>query len=525
VEKILFRLSYMLVSRITYRCMKRIAFSLLALASPVLAEEPAVTYHKDIAPIIHANCTGCHRPGESGPFPLTNYAEVSRRAMTISRVVNDRYMPPWHANTEVTKFLDVRQLDPVEITMIDRWIAAGKPEGNAADAPPPPSFTDGWQLGEPDLVLTMKESYLVPAEGRDIYRNFVLPLDLPEDKWVKAIELRPSARSVVHHSLFFLDDSGTARKLDGKDGKPGFSGMTFRMSGALGGYVPGVSAKKLPGDLARPLPKGSDLVLSTHFHPSGKMEMEQTTVGIYFADTPPAKKLEELQLPPGFGRSAGIDIPPGEKNYTIEDSFKLPVDVEAHFVSGHAHYLCTTMRMTATLPDGSETILLDIPEWDMDWQDTYYFAEPIPLPAGTTVKSVITYDNSADNPNNPTNPPVRVKWGRESTDEMGSITLSGVALDPGDAAKLTLSTKANRARLFSQLGQELRNTGVLERLPAIVKSLDANADGLLQESELPQRMRAALLMRLDDDGNKALDSSEIEHLRDWLQNLKAGRGA
>jgi hypothetical protein len=141
------------------------------------------------------------------------------------------------------------------------------------------------------------------------------------------------------------------------------------------------------------------------------------------------------------------------------------------------------------------------------------------------VKSVITYDNSADNPNNPTNPPVRVKWGRESTDEMGSITLSGVALDPEDSATLTLSTKANRARIFSQLGKELRNTGVLERLPAIVKSLDANGDGLLQESELPQRMRAALLMRLDDDGNKALDSSEIEHLRDWLQNLKAGREA
>lgn len=191
--KKLARLSYMLFSQLTDRCMKRIAFSLLALAPPVLAEEPAVTYHKDIAPIIHANCTGCHRPGESGPFPLTNYAEVSRRAMTISRVVNDRYMPPWHANTEVTKFLDVRQLDPVEITMIDRWIAAGKPEGNASDAPPPPSFTEGWQLGEPDLVLTMKEAYLVPAEGRDIYRNFVLPLDLPEDKWIKAIELRPSA--------------------------------------------------------------------------------------------------------------------------------------------------------------------------------------------------------------------------------------------------------------------------------------------------------------------------------------------
>lgn len=505
--------------------MKKVLLLSLSLPLVASAEEPAVTYHRDIAPIIYANCTACHRPGESGPFPLTNYTEVSRRAMTISRVVNDRYMPPWHANDEVTKFLDVRRLSSDQIARIDQWIAAGKPEGDAADAPSYPTFTEGWQLGEPDLVVTMKEAYPVPAEGRDIYRNFVLPLDLPEDQWVKAIELRPSARSVVHHSLYFLDDSGTARTLDGKDGKPGFNGMTFRMSGALGGYVPGVSARKLPGDLARPLPKGSDLILSTHFHPSGKAEMEQTTVGIYFADAAPAKKLEELQLPPGFGRSAGIDIPPGEKDYRIEDSFKLPVDVEAHFVSGHAHYLCTTMKMTATLPDGTEKVLLDIPEWDMDWQDTYYFAEPIVLTAGTVVKSVITYDNSADNPNNPTTPPVRVKWGRESTDEMGSITLSGVALDESDATRLNLSTKANRARIFTQLGQELRKQGVLERLPAIVKSLDANGDGLLQEAELPQRMRGALLMRLDEDGDKALNSSEIQSLKDWLSALKAGEGA
>jgi hypothetical protein len=253
--------------------------------------------------------------------------------------------------------------------------------------------------------------------------------------------------------------------------------------------------------------------------------MEQTSVGIYFADAAPSKKLEELQLPPGFGRSAGIDIPPGEKNYRIEDSFKLPVDVEAHFVSGHAHYLCTTMKMTATLPDGTEKVLLDIPEWDMDWQDTYYFAEPIVLTAGTVVKSVITYDNSADNPNNPTHPPVRVKWGRESTDEMGSITLSGVALDESDATRLNLSTKANRAKIFTQLGQELRKQGVLERLPAIVKSLDANGDGLLQEAELPQRMRGALLMRLDEDGDKTLNPSEIESLKDWLSALKAAEGA
>ena len=490
-----------------------------------MAEDAPVTYHRDIAPIIYANCTGCHREGESAPFPLTNFTEVSRKAKTISRVINDRYMPPWHANSEVTKFLDVRQLDEEQIALIDRWVEAGKPEGNSADAPPLPEYTPGWQLGEPDLIVTMAEAYDVPAEGPDIYRNFVLPLDLPEDKWVKAIELRPSARSVVHHSLYFLDGSGKAREMDGKDGKPGFSGMSLQKNGSLGGYVPGVSPRKLPGDLARPLPKGSDLILSTHFHPSGKAQSEKTTVGIFLADKAPSRKLEELQVPPGFGRSAGIDIPPGEANYKIEDSYKLPVDVEAVCVTGHAHYICSTMNMTATLPDGSEQVLLDIPDWDLDWQDTYFFAEPVVLPAGTVVKSVITYDNSAENPDNPFNPPKRIKWGRESTDEMGSITLIGVALDAGDDTRLDLSNKAQKMKMLSQLGNELVKTGVLERLPAIVKSLDANGDGSLQESELPEKMRSTLLQRLDTDDDKALNPAELEALEDWLTRLKAGRGS
>lgn len=502
--------------------MKRLFLLTLALPFAANAEEKPVTYHRDIAPIIYANCTGCHRNGESGPFPLTNYEEVSRRAKTIARVVNDRYMPPWHAKTEAVKYLDVRQLSDAEILAINAWIDGGKAEGDAADAPAFPEFPEGWQLGEPDIILTMAEAYPVPAEGRDIYRNFVLPLDLPEDKWVKAVELRPSARSVVHHSLFFLDDTGKAREMDGKDGKPGFSGMSFRPTDGLGGYVPGVTPRKLPGDLARPLPKGSDLILSTHFHPSGKAEMEKTTVGIYLTDTPPSRKLEQIQVPPNFGRTAGIDIPAGEKNFKIEDSFKIPVDVEAHFVTGHAHYICETMRMTAALPDGSEKVLLDIPDWDLDWQDTYYFAEPILLPAGTVVKSVITYDNSTENPDNPHNPPVRVKWGRESTDEMGSITLAGVAANASDATRLDLSNKANRARLFTELGKELRSSGVLERLPAVVKSLDKNADGRLEESELPQRMRGALMMRLDANGDKALDAGELEKLKTWLEGLKSG---
>ncbi len=504
--------------------MKAILALALLFAAAALAEE-APTYHRDIAPIVYANCTGCHRPGESAPFPLTSYAEVSRRARTISRVANDRYMPPWHANPETTRFLDMRRLADGEIALIDRWIAAGKPEGDPSETPPFPDFPEGWQLGQPDLVLTMEAAYEVPAEGRDIYRNFVLPLDLPEDKWIKAIELRPSARSVVHHSLYFLDATGKARELDGRDGKPGFGGMSFLTGAPIGTYVPGATPRWLPADLALPLPKGADLVLSTHFHPSGKAERERTTVGLHFADAPPSRKLQSIQVPPAFGRGAGIDIPPGAKDYRIEDSTTLPVDVEAYFVSGHAHYLCESMLMTAILPDGSETILLDIPDWDLDWQDTYHFAEPVVLPAGTVLKTVIVYDNSADNPDNPNDPPVRVKWGRESTDEMGSITLSGVALDPGDASELDLSNQAGRIRMLARLRREWREGGLLERLPGVVKRLDADGDGRLQESELPQRARELLLRRFDENGDKALDASEMGQVREWLEGLDAGGGS
>ena len=484
-----------------------------------------VTFHQDIAPIIYANCTSCHRDGESAPFPLSNFEEVSKKARTIKRVVNDRYMPPWHASPELTHFADLRRLAEEEILLINHWVKAGKPEGNSEDAPPLPEFAEGWQLGEPDIILTMNEAYPVPAEGPDVYRNFVLPMDLPEDKWVKAIELRPSARAVVHHSLYFLDDSGTARKLDGKDGKPGFHGMSFRTSGSLGGYVPGVSPKHLPGDLARPLPKGSDLVLSTHFHPSGKVEMEQTTVGIYLANKAPTRQIQEIQIPPGFGRGMGINIPAGEANYTITDSFTLPVDAEAVSITGHAHYIAENMNMTAKYPDGEERVLLDIPDWDLDWQDNYFFNEKIILPAGTVLTTTITYDNSENNYDNPFSPPKRIKWGRESTDEMGSITLLAVPTEADDITKLTRQTKINQAKIFAQLGREFSNARILERFQMVIKFLDKDMDGSLQSSELPERLRSPLLLRLDIDKNKTLDASELKTLQDWLESMKASEDA
>ncbi len=497
------------------------------LASPDVGNTPepeaaaVPTFNEQIAPLIHNNCSSCHRPGEAAPFSLISFEEVSKKAGTMKRVMNDRYMPPWHPEPGYGEFAHERRLSDADIALFNQWVEAGRPEGDPDKAPTPPTFPEGWQLGEPDLVLTMPAGFSVPADGPDLYRNFVLPLNLEEDKWVKAVELRPSARSVVHHVLFFLDDTGTARKLDGQDGQPGFRGMAFRRSGSLGGYIPGSATLPLPGDLALPLPKGSDLILSAHFHPSGKAEVEQTTVGIYFADKPSSKKIASIQVPPAFGRGMGIDIPAGEPNYKIEDTFTLPVDVDAISVGGHAHYICQEMKMTATLPDGTEKPLLYIADWDLDWQDRYYFKEPVRLPAGTVLRSELRYDNSEDNPDNPNYPPVRVRWGRESTDEMGSITLMVVPADDGDSLRLTMATARNQGAVLGKLASELRNGALLERLPQILNSMDANQDGNLQRDELPPRLQNRLFDRLNSDGNDFLDSDEMQTLHDFLDSLKA----
>src|SRR5262249_6655085 len=237
-----------------------------------------VTFTEHIAPIIFNNCTACHRPGEGAPFALMDYRDVQKRSKTILRRVERRYMPPWHPEAGHGQFKDERRLKDEQIALLKRWVETGMAEGDATKLPKMPEFTQGWQLGKPDLIVTMAKGYDVYASGRDINRNFVIPLNLTEGKWVTAVEVRPSAGSVVHPVLYFYDTTGEARKLEGKDGQPGFLGMAFRRSGSLGGWAVGATPRQLPPGLAYHLPKGSDLVLQTHFHPAGKAATETTTV-------------------------------------------------------------------------------------------------------------------------------------------------------------------------------------------------------------------------------------------------------
>ena len=475
-----------------------VAACLAALAAVTSAEQ--ITFSENIAAIVHDKCSSCHRPGQSAPFSLLTYEQVSERADTIAAVLDDGYMPPWKNVVPDVAFQHDRRLAKSEYELIKKWVAAGAPQGDPSRTPQIPKFSKDWQLGRPDLIVEMNGQYPVPADGPDIHRSFVFPVNLPSDKWVKAIEIKSQARSTLHHALFFVDAARAGREEDGKDGRAGITGMGFlgrsalvgarkRDSGppsiSLGGYVPGTTPMLLPGDNAMLLPKGADVIMQTHFHPSGKPETEHVTMALYFADRPPSRRLASIMIPPLFGRFAGLDIPAGDANHTMTDSFRIPVDVKAIRVASHAHYLGKEMDMTAQLPNGKTVRLLQIADWEFDWQDTYQFAAPVDLPAGTVLHAKVVHDNSKANFSNPNSPPKRVAWGTESFDEMGSVTLQVVATHAKDQDRLH---EAVRAKLRDAVTQSFRSRvqqpGEQSLSGPMFKRLDKNGDGALDETEL-----------------------------------------
>lgn len=376
----------------------------------------AVTFDRDIAPIVFGNCSSCHRPGEVAPFSLLSYQDVRKRAQQIAEVTGQRVMPPWKADEGSEKFHDARRLSEAQIATIKQWAAAGAPEGSAADLPPEPHFTSDWHLGPPDAIFSPSEDYTVAADGSDIYRCFVIPTDYNEDRWVTAMEVRPGNRAVVHHVLVYLDTGGRARQKDAADPGPGYTsggGIGFMPSGYLGGWAPGNLPRRLPEGVGIRLPKGVDIVLQVHYHRTGKEETDRSKIALYFSQVPVDKQMNVLPLVP-----LGLHIPAGDKSYQIEAAFPVLMDATLLRVSPHMHLLGHDMTVTAKLPDGTQKKLVCVPEWDFNWQTTYSLKDPIKLPAGSTVSLVAHYDNSADNPRNPNNPPLPIRWGEKTSDEM-----------------------------------------------------------------------------------------------------------
>jgi mono/diheme cytochrome c family protein len=404
----------------------------------------AITFNKHIAPIIYNNCASCHRPGEAAPFSLLSYQDVEKRGKTIAAVTAAKFMPPWKAEPGSYPFMDERRLKDSEIALIQQWVKQGMPEGKASDAPAAPKFTSGWMLGEPDLVIEMPAAYHVPADGPDIYRNIAVPLGLTEDKWITAIDMKPTARATVHHVLYFTDPGGKAHvRQQGEE--PGYSGM--RPGGAnvqqIGGWAVGAQPHMLPEGLAIPVAKGSDFVIQYHFHPNGKPASEKSLIGFYFAKAAPKRTLISVMLPPTYSLFSGLDIPAGEKDFVIRDSYTLPAAIDAVSIGAHAHYIGKQLKMTATLPNGEVKTLLSITNWDFAWQDRYFFQDFVTLPKGTRLDAEVHWDNSASNPRNVSSPPIRVQWGEQSKDEMGSVTLVGVPHDEADLAVLRRDVQAH----------------------------------------------------------------------------------
>ena len=378
------------------------------------------TYSRDVAPIIFRQCTGCHRPGEAAPFTLITFAEVAKHAADIATVTASGYMPPWLPERGYGRFQNERHLSAAELGTLQRWVAAGTPEGNPADLPPKPTWNDNWQLGTPDLVVEVP-TYTLPAEGKDIYRNLVAAIPITERQFVKAVEFQTDNRKVVHHAFIEIDQTRHSRQRAEREQPPGFNGMEGPESmimpgGQLLGWQPGKVPSANPDGLAWVLNPKTDLILQLHMNPSGKPEVVKARAGFHFTPTPPTNSTFRLHL-----TALELDIPPGISNYLAEQSYTLPVDASAVRVGAHAHYLARDIHGFATLPDGRREELIWIRNWDFKWQGDYGYVTPVALPKGSRVTMQITYDNTTNNVRNPNHPPQRVRFGMQSTDEMGEL--------------------------------------------------------------------------------------------------------
>ncbi len=398
-----------------------------------------VTFTRDIAPILFAHCAECHRPGEVAPFSLLTYEDAAKRASFLAEVTATGLMPPWQALEGHGEFLGERRLTPTAKSLFQAWAAAGAPEGDPADLPPTPQFSDGWHLGEPDLVLTAPDSVTVPADGPDIFQHWIIPIDIPEDKSLVAFEFRPGNSAVVHHAVLVMDQMGAGRAKDAETPEPGyqtFGSIGVPAGGILGVWTPGMTPRYFPDELGLTIPIKTDLIMQLHLHPSGKEESDQSSLGLYFADKPTPRRVARAPFVVG---TILIDIAAGEKRHEVTSSVTLPADVELISLLPHMHLIGHEMKITATLPDGSEQSLIWIDDWNFYWQDNYVFREPVKLPAGTRLDVLSAYDNSADNPSNPSHPPERVLFGNDSNDEMCFGIFQVVAQTPADEQKLNMA--------------------------------------------------------------------------------------
>jgi len=473
-----------------------------ATARPPMPAAQQATFNRDIAPILFRYCAPCHRPGEAGPFPLLTYADAKARARQIAAVVSKRFMPPWLPEPQELRFADELRLSEEQIAVIQKWVEEGALEGVPADLRPAPQFVPGWQLGRPDEIIEAEKPHTLPSGDTDRYWNFIFRTPVDRTRWLKAVEIRPGDKRVVHHANILVDRNQSARRLEAGPGG-GFPGMELKIESESFDpdshflfWKPGTVPRPEPEGMSLRLDKDTDLVLNMHLQPSGKPEKIQPSLGLYFTGKPATLFPLLLQLE----NDRQLDIPPGEKRFALTDEFTLPVDVDLLAIYPHAHYLGKDLQALATLPDGSTKTLIHIPQWDLNWQAVYRYADPVPLPKGTTITMRYIYDNSSDNLANPNDPPRRVTAGNRASDEMAHLWLQVLPRASSDASfdpRMLLQETMARHNLE-------KNPADFEahyNLAAMLQTRGAQAEAL-QNFELAVRLRPQ-----DATANNALGAS------------------
>jgi uncharacterized protein (TIGR03437 family) len=394
------------------------------------------TFSKEVARIFQKSCQTCHHPGDIAPFSLMTYAEARPWAKAIREAVSLKKMPPWKPAPGCGDFRDARGLSQEEINTIVAWVDGGAPEGNPADLPASLEFPDGWSLGAPDLVVASDVEYTPPTQG-DMYRCFSVPVnDLRGNRQISALAVKPGNAKIVHHVIAYADPNGVSAQLDARDPEPGytcFGGPGFDInfysldsSPLLGGWAPGSRGYIAPDGTGVKLTNNSRVVIQVHYHPTGEKESDRTQVGLYFAKSPVQRQFLVLPLV-----NQNFAIPPGAKNYEVTASYTVPNLISAKMwgVTPHMHLLGKRIKVEVTKPGATTPdCLIDIPDWDFNWQGSYLYKNPIDLTGGARLKLTCNFDNSTDNPLNPNNPPKTVRWGEETTDEM-ALAFIGFTLD------------------------------------------------------------------------------------------------
>ena len=422
---------------------KLLSFGLLLAAFATVKAQTAPTWSADVASIVYNKCSNCHHAGAIGPFPLMSYSDAFVQAAGIEGSVSDGKMPPWPPDPTYRRYAHERLLETDEKTKILDWIAAGAPEGDANTAPVPPVFTDGWAIASPDISIKMPD-YFSEAVSSDLYKCFAIPTGITEDKFIKSIEVIPGNRSVVHHVLIFQDPSGDCLALDAADPNPGYTnygGAGSNNAKLVGGWVPGSTTNTLPSGFGIKLKANSALVLQVHY-PAGTVgTLDSTRVNIKFTD---GTNTREVFVAPILNHIVGmtngpLNIPANEVR-VFEEEFALPIKATVFSVSPHMHLIGRNIKAYGVPPTGDTIKLINIRDWNFGWQGAYQFQYAQPIPEGTIIRGTATYDNTVNNPYNPSNPPQDVNVGEATTDEMMITYFSYSYYQPGDENILMDST-------------------------------------------------------------------------------------